>query len=104
MNTKLCMKVNIYLESLPEGANASERSWSLIFISFTVNLALVIAQVVHEILNDHSIFTFNILQSKEEEFFSDDLTLQNASTYSPKGTDSNRIRHSVSSECILSLI
>jgi hypothetical protein len=58
MNTKLCMKVNIYLEPLPEGVNASEKSWSFSFISFTVNPPLVIVQVVHEILNDHSIFTF----------------------------------------------
>jgi len=82
---------------VPEGAHASERSWSLSFISFTVNLPLVIAQVVHDILNDHSIFTFNIPQSKEEEFFSDDLTLQNVSKYSANGTDSYHTRHRASS-------
>lgn len=86
-----------------EWAHASERSWSLSFISFKVNLPLFIAQVIHEILTDHSILTFNITQSTEE-FFPDDLTLQNVSKYSPIDTDSNHTRHSKSSECILSLI
>ena len=87
-----------------EGAHASERSWSLSFISFTVNPPLVTAQVVHDILNDHSICTFNIPQSKEEESFSDDLILQNVCNYSPTGTDSNHTRHSLSSEWTISLI
>jgi len=87
-----------------EGAHASKRSWSLSFISFTLNLPLVIAQVIHDILKDHSIFTFNMPQFKEEEYFSDDLTLQNVSKNAPSGTHSNHTRHSASSECILSLM
>ena len=86
-----------------EGAHASERSWSLSSISFTVNLPLVIAQVVHDILNDHNIFTFNIPQSKEEEFYSDDLTLQSVSKYSASGTDSHHTRYSASSFSHLTL-
>jgi hypothetical protein len=64
-----------------------------------VNLSLFIAQVVHEISKDHSIFTFNSMKSKEE-FFSDYLILQNVSKYSSNDTDSNHTRHSMSSECI----